>query len=185
MANPTQTVIALLRGINVGGKNRLPMADLRSIAHNLGFANATTYLQSGNLVLPDVRLGSDGVSAALADAIRRIAGLDIPIITRTASEWARLVANNPFPGANIDGTKLHVVFLKQPATKLIRCFDAEPYKPEELAVTESEVYLLLPKGLGRSKLATALARIDNANAGTTRNWNTVTALSERIAAERT
>lgn len=185
MTNPTQTVIALLRGINVGGKNRLSMADLRSIAHNLGFATATTYLQSGNLILPDVRLDSDGVSAALTDAIRRVVGLDIPIITRTASEWAGVVANNPFPGATTDGTNLHVVFLKQPATELIRCFDAEPYRPEEFTVTGSEVYLLLPNGLGRSKLATALARIDNANAGTTRNWNTVTALSEQIAAERT
>jgi len=180
-----QTVIALLRGINVGGKNQLPMAGLRSIAFDLGFTNAATYLQSGNLVLFDVKLDTGGVSAALTDAIRQVAGLDILIITRTASEWADVVANNPFPNSTTDGTKLHDVFLNQPATELIRCFDAEPYRPEEFSVTESEVYLYLPDGLGRSKLATELARIDNANAGTTRNWNTVTALSERIAAERT
>lgn len=182
VANSKQTVIALLRGINVGGKNRLPMADLRSIARNLGFTNATTYLQSGNLVLHDGGLDLGGVSAALTDAIRRVAGLEIRVTTRTAAEWAGVVANNPFPGATTDGTKLHVMFLEQPATALLRRFDAERYRPEEFALTESEVYLSLPGGIGRSKLATALARIDNADAGTTRNWNTVTALSELIAA---
>lgn len=184
MANSNQIVIALLRGINVGGKNRLPMADLRSIAFDLGFTDAATYLQSGNLVLFDVKLDTGGVSAALRDAIRRVAGLDIPIITRTASDWADVVADNPFQNSTTDGTKLHVVFLNQPATEPIRCFDAEPYHPEELSVTESEVYLLLPNGIGRSKLAAALARIDNADTGTTRNWNTVTALAELFAQGR-
>ena len=84
MANSTQTVIALLRGINVGGRNRLPMADLRSIARDLGFGDPTTYLQSGNLVLHDVKVDTGEVSAALTDAIRRVVGLDIPIIARTA-----------------------------------------------------------------------------------------------------
>ena len=181
MAKSTQTVIALLRGINVGGRNRLRMADLRLIARDLGFGDPTTYLQSGNLVLYDVKFDTGEVSAALTDAIRRVVGLDIPIIARTASEWAAVIADNPFPGATSDGTKLHVVFLDQPATERIRCFDAEPYRPEEFAVTESEVYLLLPNGIGRSKLATALTRIDNADQGTARNWNTVTALFELIA----
>ncbi|MGZ5382916.1 MAG: DUF1697 domain-containing protein, partial [Acidimicrobiia bacterium] len=79
VANSKQTVIALLRGINVGGKNRLPMADLRSIAHNLGFTNATTYLQSGNLVLHDGGLDLGRVSTALTGAIRQIVGLEIRV----------------------------------------------------------------------------------------------------------
>lgn len=161
------------------------MGDLRSIVHDLGFPGATTYLQSGNLVLPDVGLNSQGISTTLTDAIRRSVGLDISIITRSASEWAQVVANNPFPDATTDGTKLHVVFLQRTATELLRSFDAREYAPDEVVVVGSEVYLSVPEGLGRAKLATTLARTDNADTGTTRNWNTVMALSARVAAAGT
>ncbi len=154
------------------------MGVLRSIARDLGFAGATTYLQSGNLVLPGV--GSAPVATALTNEIRRVCGLEIPIITRTASEWARVVAGNPFTDATTDGTKLHVLFLEQFATERVRRFDADPFTPEQFAVAESEVYLSLPNGIGRSKLATALTRLDNADTGTTRNWKTVTALADLI-----
>lgn len=175
---PTRTVIALLRGINVGGRNRLAMADLRSMADNLGFSGAATYLQSGNLILPNVAAERVDFAAALTDEIRRVCGLEVPVITRKASEWARVVADNPFPEATVDATKLHVVFLDGPATYAVHRFDGADYRPEELAVTESEIYLSLPNGMGRSKLAAALARVDNASAGTTRNWKTVSALAE-------
>lgn len=180
MDNPSQPIIALLRGINVGGKNRLPMADLRSMAANLGFSDAATYLQSGNLVLPNVAPDRADVATVVTDEIRRVCGLEVPVITRTASEWARVVADNPFPEAAGDGTKLHVVFLDGPATDAVRRFDSAAYLPEALAVAESDVYLSLPNGMGRSKLAAALARVDNASAGTTRNWKTVMALSELV-----
>ncbi len=178
MASSTQPVIALLRGINVGGRNRLPMADLRSIAAKLGFADAATYLQSGNLVLPDVARDSAEVAAALTAEIRSDFGLEVPVIIRNAQEWARVIAANPFPEATADGTKLHVVFLTGPATDAVRQFDGERYEPEELAVTDAEVYLSLPDGIGRSKLAGALGKVDNASSGTIRNWNTVLALSD-------
>jgi len=174
----TQPVIALLRGINVGGRNRLPMVELRSIAADLGFADAKTYLQSGNLILPDAPLATAEIAATLTGEIRTAFGLEVPVIIRTAGDWARVIAANPFPEAAADGTKLHVMFLPGLATEAVRSFAADAYRPEELSVADFEIYLSLPNGIGRSKLAGALGKVDNAASGTIRNWNTVLALSD-------
>lgn len=173
-------MVVLLRGINVGGKNRLPMAELRSIAAELGFAGAVTHLQSGNLVLPAVTASPAQVASALTAAIRDRVGLDLAIVTRTASQWAAVVSANPFRRESADGTKVHVVFLEAEATDGVRDLDAEPFAPESLVVSGSELYLSLPNGLGRSRLASTLSRVHNANTGTTRNWNTVVALADLV-----
>ena len=175
----TSTVIALLRGINVGGKNKLSMADLRSIAEEAGFGNASTYVQSGNVVLPSVPDGQVGrVAATLTAAIAERTGLTIPVITRTADEWRAIIDANPFPEAAADGTKLHVILLDGPPSSKLKAFDAGPFAPEESSVGEREVYLSLPDGMGRSKLAVAMQRADHAKSGTARNWRTVLALDE-------
>lgn len=156
------------------------MAELRSLAADLGFADARTYLQSGNLILP--RAGPDpaAVAIALTEEIRTAFGLEVPVIIRTGAEWTRVIAVNPFPQGAVDGKKLHVVFLPGPATEAVRNFATDAYRPEELAVTDSEIYLSLPDGIGRSKLAGALGKVDNAASATIRNWNTVLALSDLI-----
>ncbi len=172
-------VIALLRGINVGGKNRLPMADLRTAAANARYDDATTYLQSGNVVLHGVAVSRvNAVADELRAAIENVSGLAVPVITRTAQEWGSIIAANPFPDAAGDGTKLHLVVLPAPATEAVTTFDASPFAPEELHVSERELYLSLPDGMGRSKLAVAVTRVDNAKFGTARNWKTVLALAE-------
>ena len=156
----TTTVIALLRGINVGGKNKLAMADLRSIASDAGFAGATTYVQSGNVVVPSVPVGdADGVAATLGAAIEQRTGLTIPVITRTVGEWQSMIDANPFPEAAADRTKLHVVVLDGPVAAALADFDATKFAPEALAAGERVVYLSLPGGMGRSKLAVALQRV--------------------------
>ncbi len=179
MAGSTTTVIVLLRGINVGGKSKLSMADLRAAAESAGYADPTTYLQSGNLVVRDVTASKVGrVAGAIHDAIVESTGLDVPVITRTADEWQAIVEANPFPDAAADGTKLHLVVLDGRATDKVKKFEASKFSPETLGVSEREVYLWLPDGLGRSKLASAVMRLDNAKSGTARNWNTVLALAE-------
>ena len=175
----TSTVIALLRGINVGGKHKLAMAELRSITAGAGFADAATYVQSGNVVLPAVPAGEiDGVAAVLHDALAARTGFDIPVITRTAEQWQAMIDANPFPEAEADGTKLHVVVLDGPVTGALADFDATKFAPEALASGERVVYLSLPGGMGRSKLAVALQRVGDAKTGTARNWRTVLALAE-------
>ena len=178
-ASKTSPVIALLRGINVGGKNKLAMADLRAIAGDIGFPDAMTYVQSGNIVLPSVTAGRVGtVASQLHAAIEERTGLDIPVITRTFDEWQAIIDANPFPAAAADGTKLHVVVLDAPVTKALAGFDAASFAPEEVEFGERVVYLSLPNGMGRSKLAVALQRVGNAKSGTARNWRTVLALAD-------
>ena len=183
MAGSTTTVIVLLRGINVGGKLKLSMADLRAAAETAGYADPTTYLQSGNLIVRDVATSNVGrVAGDIHEAIAASTGLDVPIITRTASEWQAIVEANPFPEAAADGTKLHVVVLDGKATGTVKDFDHSKFAPEALGVSEREVYLSLPEGLGRSKLAAAVMRLDNAKSGTARNWKTVLALADLASA---
>ena len=178
----TSAVIALLRGINVSGRNKLAMADLREIARDAGYDGASTYVQSGNLVLPAVAKGSVGkVATNLNKAIEKRTGLDIPVITRTLDQWQAMIDGNPFPAAATDGTKLHVVVLDGRVDKALTAFDDAPFAPEEVAFGDDVVYLSLPNGIGRSKLAVALQRVGNAKAGTARNWRTVLALAELAA----
>lgn len=182
MAAAPDDVIVLLRGINVGGKNKLPMADLRAIVAEAGYDDPVTYLQSGNLILRGVASSrTSKVAGAVHDAIEAATGLDIAIITRTATEWAAIVDDNPFPDAAADGTKLHLIVLDGRASARVSSFDASPFAPEELYVAERELYLSLPDGIGRSKLAASIVRVDNARGGTARNWKSVLALAELVA----
>ena len=172
------SVIVLLRGVNVGGKNRLPMAELRAAATSAGYDDAATYLQSGNLVVRDVaRSKVNRVAGELHSAIEEESGLDVPVIVRTIDEWRAIIAANPFPEAAGDGTKLHLVVLPAAATNALQEFDASPFAPEALHVGERELYLSLPDGMGPSKLAVGVMRVDNARLGTARNWKTVLALA--------
>ena len=175
MTNPN-TVIALLRGLNVGGHNKLPMAQLREIAADVGFTDVRTYIQSGNLVA-STDLDAEAAGDLLAEAIRSATGLAVPVIVRTARQWSDVVAANPFPDAADLGRHVHVVFLPAPATEAVRAFDATVFAPEEVVVAGSEVFLHLPDGMGRSKLAVAVNRIPEVAAGTARNWNTVLQLA--------
>jgi uncharacterized protein (DUF1697 family) len=172
MTSASTTVIALLRGINVGGHNKLPMAQLRDIATDVGFNDVRTYIQSGNLVA-STDLEPEQAGDVLAAAIREVTGLQIPIVVRTAQQWADVIAANPFPDAPDPGTRVHVVFLSAPSSAAIQAFDASGFAPELLEVVGSEIYLHLPDGMGRSRLAVAVNRLPDAAAGTARNWNTV------------
>ncbi|MGA9596781.1 MAG: DUF1697 domain-containing protein [Acidimicrobiia bacterium] len=171
--------IALLRGINVGGKNRLAMSLLRTIASDLGYTDVVTYIQSGNIVLTS-REASRTVAGKLEGAITATTGLDVPVIARTAAEWSTMMAANPFPVA--DGKKLHVVFLPGPAGDAYSRIDSAAHGPEDFSVSGSHVFLWLPNGIGRSKLAAAIGRAGQP--GTARNWNTVVKLAQLSGAEQ-
>jgi uncharacterized protein (DUF1697 family) len=176
VTNPSTTIVALLRGVNVGGHNKLPMVQLREIAAGAGFTEVRTYIQSGNLVASTV-LESASAEKVLADAIAAATGLTVPVIVRTADQWSELIAANPFPDAMDRGRHVHVVFLPAPATEAVTSFDASSFAPEKVVVSGSEVALHLPDGMGRSKLVVAVNRIPDVAAGTARNWNTVVRLA--------
>ena len=165
-------IVALLRGVNVGGR-KLPMAALRAGLEAAGCADVATYIQSGNVVLTLPPKRSD---KWLAATISELAGFDVAVVTRTAKELASTVARNPYPDSS--GTKLHVVFYDV-APKWVRTLDLVPFDPEHCTLVGRNLYLSLPNGMGRAVLPTALEREGKRrkSLGTARNWNTVVTLA--------
>ena len=168
----TTSYVVLLRGINVGGRNRLPMATLRSLVEDLGMSDPATYLQSGNLVVTSER-SSDEVGEQIRSALVDRVGLEVAVIVRSVAQWRAVIAANPYP-TETDGTKVHVLVMAE----ALEDRDVEPSGSESMTVSGSEIYLHLPDGLGRSKLAQRLGRAPVTGDGTMRNWNTVLALAE-------
>jgi uncharacterized protein (DUF1697 family) len=174
------TYVILLRGVNVGGRARVSMAALRETCASIGAEDVATYIQSGNVVLRS-RLGADTLRDRLADAIGDQLGVRAAVMVRTAAEMAEIIGRNPFPGA--DPATLHVGFLGgAPADDAAERAMTVGRAPDELQIRGAEVYLHLPNGLGRSKLAAAVIdpRLMGA-AVTVRNWRTVSTLSEMSA----
>ena len=167
--------VALLRGVNVGGRS-LPMAELARVVEGLGHRDVRTDIQSGNVVF-----GATGKVdvPALERAIGERFSLDVGVALRSAAELRRVIDRNPFPDAEV--TKLHVGFLlAKPPAGTTRALDGAPYAPEEFVLQGSEVYLHLPNGMGRAKLPVYLGRRLPV-AATYRNWRTVTTLAEMTA----
>ena len=175
--------VALLRGVNVGGRTKLAMADLRAAAEGCGYEQVRTYVQSGNVVFSAPRRPSAAkVATTLRKAIAAGSTVDPEVVARTAAQMEQIVAGNPFADRGATDTDLHVVFLADDAKPAgLRDLDLERYAPEELAVVGHEVYLHLPGGMGRSKLGADLLRRKDV-VGTARNWRSVTTLA-RMAAE--
>ena len=148
--------IALLRGINVGGKRIIKMQDLRAMFVAAGARDVETYIQSGNVVFGHAR----PTAARFEKEIANQTGLDVRVILRTADEWAAL--KHPFD----DDDHVHVFFLAAKAS-----VDVEAVAPERYVVKNREVFLYLPDGMGRSKLAAAIGRA--LPTATARNWRTV------------
>ncbi|HEU0116247.1 MAG TPA: DUF1697 domain-containing protein [Thermomicrobiales bacterium] len=179
--DPTANVpiphVALLRGVNVGGKNKLPMKELAALFVGEGCANVRTYIQSGNVVFD----ATPALAATLPERMpARIAerfGFRAPMVARTAAEMERIVAGNPFLAAGVPETALHVLFLAdQPEPDRVATLDPDRSPPEAFVARGREIYLHAPNGLGRSKLTNDYFDRTLATISTGRNWRTVTTL---------
>lgn len=168
--------VALLRAVNVGG-TKVVMKELRALFVDLGYADATTYLQSGNVVFT----GPADAEAALASEIReRMAadlGVDAHILVRGHDHLATVVAGNPYLDRTDDPTKLHVTFLAEPSAEPDRLV-VPPGETAELTLAGRDVYLYCPDGYGRTKLNNMYLERRLRVPATTRNWRTVTTLCE-------
>ena len=174
--------VALLRGINVGGKNRLPMKDLTELFVDASCSRVETYIQSGNVVFeaPDAVL--KGLPEALSAAILERFGYKIPVIVRSAAQMAGVVESNPFLGTDTPEKKLHVYFLAEtPGAAAVESLDPDRSPPDEFAVKGQEVYLRLPNGMGRTKLTNAYFDSKLDTTSTARNWKTVCQLTAMSA----
>lgn len=177
-----KTYVAMLRGINLGARNRVAMEDLRALVLALPAEDAQTYVQSGNVVFRS-RANASDVAAAIERNLRRELDLDVAVMLRTREQLAKVVARSPFVEAGIDPTKLHVTFLRDtPDARAIKKLRGTRFEPDELRVVRRDVYLHCPNGYGRSKLNNAFLEKQLGVAATTRNWRTVTTLAELAGA---
>jgi uncharacterized protein (DUF1697 family) len=168
--------VALLRGINVGGKTRIAMAALRDTCASVGCEDVVTYIQSGNVVVKS-KLTADKLRSALEEAIAKEFGFNPAVMLRTAKELAAVADRNPYPDA--DDKSVHVGFLHAgPNATTKKCLAAIDCAPEELTVDGRDIYLHLPNGMGRAALPVQMERCLRPTPVTVRNWRTVTKLAE-------
>jgi uncharacterized protein (DUF1697 family) len=175
------TYVALLRGVNLGARNKVSMAALRELFGALGAEDVTTYVQSGNVVFRSTNRSASRLEGAIEKQIRDDLGLDVSVLVRTGAELRAIVAGDPID----DPAAVHVTFLaKKPAAARLRDLDPGRSPPDEFRVVGREVYLRCPNGYGRSKLTNAYFEKQLGVAATTRNWRTVTKLAELAHASR-
>lgn len=169
---------ALLRGINLGARNKVPMAALRRTVESVGCTDVSTYIQSGNVVLSSP-LSAANLRAALEQAVADQLGVGSTVMVRSAKEMADVVARTPYPDA-ADGT-VHVGFLHEPpGTESADRLTGIDAGEESLRLVGRELYLHLPVGLGRSALMAQLGKRFK-DPMTVRNWRTVTRVNQMCA----
>jgi uncharacterized protein (DUF1697 family) len=173
------TFIALLRGINVGGKTVVPMPELKSLFASMGLEDVNTYIQSGNVVFSSPSGDAHALAVAIEERIEDAFGLSTSVLLRTAGELAEIADRNPFLRREADLSKLHLVFLSgPPEVDAVAELDPARSPPDEFAVRGCEIYLHLPKGAGRSKLTIDYFEKRLRVRATARNWKTVNKLLE-------
>ncbi len=174
--------ILLLRGINVGGKNALPMKALVSILEDMGAVEVRTYIQSGNVVFQAGREAAARIASNLGTQIKRGHGFQPAALLLSQQELRRAIARNPFPDAVSDASRLQVGFLAEaPASPDLERLGTLKLESERFHLDGKVFYLHAPEGVGTSKLAANSERLLGV-AMTARNWRTVCRLIEMAGA---
>lgn len=171
--------IALLRGINVGGRNKLPMKQLVAVFEACGAEEVRTYIQSGNVVFRASASLAKGLPRLVSEAIAREAELEVPVVVRSARQLEAVVKNNPLLEPPIEPKFLAVGFLsRKPTSSRIASLDPDRSPPDLFVVRGSEIYLRCPAGAARSRLTNDWFDRRLGVISTMRNWNTVHKLLE-------
>ena len=171
--------VALLRGINVGGRNKLPMRDLAAIFVDAGCTDVETYIQSGNVVFCAGAELAARIPGLITDSIADRLDLRVPVVTRSAADFEQVVSSNPYLEIERDFTKLHVVFLAdRPTEAATAALDPDRSPPDSYQIQGGEIYLHLPNGAARSKLTNTYFDSKLGTTSTARNWRTVLKLNE-------
>lgn len=174
------TIISMLRGVNVGGHNKIKMDALRALYEFLKLRNPQTYVQSGNVVFRTDERDLAGLAKRIQDAIEKTFGFRPGVILRTFSELKDAIARNPFARRRgLDPSRLLVTFLAgTPSPEARQNVLRIKTDPEELRLSGRELYIYYPIGIGRSKLTLAVIEKALQISGTGRNWNSVIKLLE-------
>jgi uncharacterized protein (DUF1697 family) len=176
------TYIALLRGINVGGNNKLPMRELVLLLEGLGLQNVKTYIQSGNIVFQSEEADPAQLSQAITGAIRQGHGFAPYALLLDSQALQKAMAANPFPEGEAEPKSLHLFFMDaSPQTFDTGALDRVKAANERYQLIDKVFYLHTPDGIGRSKLAEIAGRGWGVNI-TARNWRTVNEVMALAAA---
>jgi uncharacterized protein (DUF1697 family) len=175
--------VALLRAVNVGGRNKVAMSPLRDMVAGLGFTDVSTLLQSGNVIFHNSdRQRPNALEALLEQAAKEHLGLETDFLVRSAEEWSKIVAANPFAEqASRDPSHLVVMALKEaPGKGAVDRLRAAIVGRETVQADGRTAYIVYPDGIGRSKLTAGLIEKQLGTRGTGRNWNTVLKLAAKL-----
>jgi uncharacterized protein (DUF1697 family) len=170
----------LIRGVNVGTKNSMPMTELRSMLAGIGCTGVQTYVQSGNAVF-GAPLGEPALTKAIEKTLSDYMGRPIAIALRTLVQLNAIIEKNPFTHIATVPKYLCVTFLSHvPSRSELAALYAQTWTPEQVEVAGKEIYSWHPNGQGRSPLAAGLGKLKLRGAVTTRNWNTVLELKRMM-----
>jgi uncharacterized protein (DUF1697 family) len=170
--------VAFLRGINLGGKRRVPMAELRTMLADAGYGDVRTHLQSGNVVFAS-DADPERLERELSEQLERAFGFRIGVVVRSRDELADVIAADPFGKEADDPARYQVSFLSdEPDRKAAQELEGSAVAPERVVVRGREVYAWHPGGVGRSELAKLITAQWLGVEVTARNWRTVTKLLE-------
>jgi uncharacterized protein (DUF1697 family) len=177
-------IISMLRGVNVGGHNKIKMEALRALYESLKLRDAQTYVQSGNVIFRTQERDITQLTKLVENGIKRKFGFRPDVILRSAAEMRDVIARNPFAKRRgIEPSKLLVTFLAtDPGAEACEKVLQIKCHPEELRIEGRELYIYFPNGIGRSKLSFAALEKTLKTPGTGRNWNSVTKMLD-IAAQ--
>jgi uncharacterized protein (DUF1697 family) len=169
------TYIALLRGINVSGKNKIKMAELVQALELIGLSNIQTYIQSGNVVFKSQDADKNQLKNLIEAQIKTTFRLDVPVLIRDAQEWEQVIQNKPgFNSLNEIQDKIYVTFLSDvPETTLVEALQKGNYKEDLFIQLNREVYLYCLGGYGETKLSNSFLEKKLKCTSTTRNWRTI------------
>ena len=173
--------ICLLRGINVGAKNRIKMDALRESFSVSGFSNPQTYIQSGNVVFDSDEASEQVLCERLVTMLQKHFGYAVPVMLRKLSEFELLIAQQPFQGAAFDPACMHVVFLSaELATDSTQKLEGLPAAPDLCRLGYREAYLYCPQGYARTVYSNQFFESCFGLQATTRNWKTVCAIYKML-----
>lgn len=176
--------VALMRGLNVGGKNRLPMRDLAAIFDRAGATDVRTCIQSGNVVFATTPAAAKQIPGMVHQALEAEFDIRSPVIVRSAREFAAVLANVPDDPAFADETTRHIVFLDARPTKATAtALDPDRSPGDSFTLVNREIFLALPNGAARSKLTNDYFDRTLQTISTARNWRTVLKLAEMLGVD--
>ncbi len=174
------TYIALLRGINVSGKNKILIADLKLLFKDLGFEGIQTYIQSGNVMFKTTKKNKITLATLISNKITEVFAYHIAVVVKNKQELIEIVANNPFLNKDIDTKKLYVAYL-QTIPKDTQKLDDFNFGNDTYQLVKDVIYLKYETGAGTTKLTNSIIEKKLDVIATSRNWRTTCKLVEMLS----